>query len=265
MAHENPVAKPSLQRRGCPSLAGQGLPRPRWNRSVAVARHPADTLEEGQAKVVVRQERKQVAERGQHGEAGAPAVAVPRREDDGVAHQASRIDALADQSEHRFGDDEPDVVLHPLPQAVSPVGVTVGVARARGHPHLAVAHLDVGRGDVVGPRIEGPAGDEVEAGVMPVAGENAVGDRAPMQRKSQVRTAIVERVDPTVVQTTRIGQRSPLTTIIRFACSSSRLATRAKRRSLWLPTERSMTCMPNCPKRAARGLTANMVMPRRRR
>ena len=199
MAHENPVAKPSLQRRGCPPIAGQGLPRPRWNRSVAVARHPADSLEEGQAKVVVRQERKQVAERGQHGEAGAPAVAVPRREDDGVAHQAPRIDALADQSEHRFGDDEPDVVLHPLPQAVPPVGVTVGVARARGHPHLAVAHLDVGRGDVIGPRIECPAGDEVEAGVMPVAGENAVGDGPPMQRESQVRTAIVERVDPIVV------------------------------------------------------------------
>ena len=199
MAHENPVAKPSLQRRECPPIAGQGLPRPRWNRSVAVARHPADTLEEGKAKVVARQERKQVAERGQHSEAGAPAVAVPRCEDNGIAHQASRIDTLADQSEHRFGDDQADVVLHPLPQAVPPVGVTVGVARARGHPHLAVAHLDLGRGDVIGPRIECPAGDEVEAGVMPVAGENAVGDGPPMQRESQVRTAVVEGVDAIVV------------------------------------------------------------------
>jgi hypothetical protein len=164
MAHKHPVAKPSLQRRGCPPIAGQGLPRLRWNRSVAVARHPADPLEEGQAKVVVRQQRKQVAERGEHGEAGAPAVAVPRSEEGRLAHQNPGIDALADQSEHRFGDDQPDVVLHPLPQAVSPVGVTVGIAGARGHPHLAVAHLDVGRGDVIGPGIEGPAGDEVESG-----------------------------------------------------------------------------------------------------
>ncbi len=34
---------------------------------------------------------------------------------------------------------------------------------------------------------------------MPVAGENAVGDGTPMQRESQVRTAIVERIDPIVV------------------------------------------------------------------
>jgi hypothetical protein len=100
---------------------------------------------------------------------------------------------------HRFGDDQPDVVLHPLLQAVSPVGVAVSVTRARGHPHLTVAHLDLGRGDVIGPRIEGPAGDEVEAGVMPVAGENAAGERSPMQRESQVRAAIVERVDPIVM------------------------------------------------------------------
>jgi hypothetical protein len=30
---------------------------------------------------------------------------------------------------------KPDIVLHSLPQAVPPVGVTVGVAGARGHPH----------------------------------------------------------------------------------------------------------------------------------
>jgi hypothetical protein len=124
---------------------------------------------------------------------------VPRSEEDGIAQQAPRIDALADQSQHRFGDDQPDVVLHPLLQAVPPVGVTVGVARARGHPHLAVAHLDFGRGNVICPRIEGSAGGEVEAGVMPVAGENAVGEGTPMQRESQVRTAVVEGVDAIVV------------------------------------------------------------------
>ncbi len=70
--------------------------------------------------------------------------------------------------------------------------VAIGVTGAAGYPHLTIAHRDLGGRYVVGPGIECPAGGEIEAGVMPVAGEDAVGDRAAMQREAQVRAAIVE-------------------------------------------------------------------------
>ena len=47
---------------------------------------------------------------------------------------------------------------------------------------------------VVGPGIERAAGGQVEAGVVPVAGDQPALDRAPMQREAHVRAAVVERV-----------------------------------------------------------------------
>ena len=74
------------------------------------------------------------------------------------------------------------------------MGVTVGIARAWAHPHgTVVTHLDRPRGNVIGPQIESAATRQVEAGVVPMTGQDSVFDRATMQRKAKVRTAIVER------------------------------------------------------------------------
>jgi hypothetical protein len=54
--------------------------------------------------------------------------------------------------------------------------------------------------DVVRPQVEGAAAFEIEAGVVPVAGQNPVLDAAAFEREAHVRTAIVEGEDaPTVV------------------------------------------------------------------
>ena len=45
------------------------------------------------------------------------------------------------------------------------------------------------------PQIKGTATREIEAGVVPVAGQGAVLDAAAIQRKAHMRAAIVERED----------------------------------------------------------------------
>ena len=42
--------------------------------------------------------------------------------------------------------------------------------------------------------VEGPAGREVEASVVPVAGEDPVADRPTVQREAHVRAPVVDRV-----------------------------------------------------------------------
>src|SRR5260370_12886659 len=63
-----------------------------------------------------------------------------------------------------------------------------------------MAHL--GRADryVARPQIEGAAAFEVEAGVVPMTGQDAVLDAAALERKAHVRATIVEGEDaPAVV------------------------------------------------------------------
>ena len=54
--------------------------------------------------------------------------------------------------------------------------------------------LDRVRADVVGPRVEGAAGTQVEAGVVPVARDEPALDGAAVQREPHVRAAVVEGV-----------------------------------------------------------------------
>src|SRR6266446_5101770 len=78
--------------------------------------------------------------------------------------------------------------------------VAAGEAGAGGDPHLAtVAHLHRRSGDVIGPKVKGAAARDVEAGVMPMAGQDVVLHRAAVQGKAQMRAAVVQSEDPFLV------------------------------------------------------------------
>ena len=62
------------------------------------------------------------------------------------------------------------------------------------HVDLAVLDLDREAAQLVGPLVEGAAAAEVEARVMPVAGEDPVRDRAAVEREAHVRAAVVDGV-----------------------------------------------------------------------
>src|ERR1700731_433304 len=66
--------------------------------------------------------------------------------------------------------------------------------RLRGQvdPDESVANLGGKGPHVVGPLVERPARLQIETGVMPMAGENAVADAAAREWKSHVRAAVVD-------------------------------------------------------------------------
>jgi hypothetical protein len=51
---------------------------------------------------------------------------------------------------------------------------------------------EINIGNIIGPKVEGAAAREIKTRVVPMAGQDAVFDRASMQRKSKVRTTVIE-------------------------------------------------------------------------
>ena len=108
----------------------------------------------------------------------------------------------AQQPDGRLGHDQRDVALQPLPQALAQVGRPV-LPRREIDPHLAVPDLHGKDARLVGELVEGPAALEIEAGVVPVAGQDAVLQGAPVQGKAHVGTAVVHGVHPAIVEEER--------------------------------------------------------------
>ena len=151
---------------------------PRW-RAVAVTRYSLETVKEGEVPLFIRQGRNEVAERRGNGQTDTPPVTIADTEQYGVANQRAMVRAAAAQAQNRFGEDEADIVLQALAQTIGPVGGAVHVARPRAYPDRPVGPKLYGSGgDVVRPEVKGPTADEVKARVVPVAGQNAVFDRA---------------------------------------------------------------------------------------
>ncbi len=71
--------------------------------------------------------------------------------------------------------------------------------RAEVEQDVVAAHLDGEAAQVVGPLVERTSGRQVEAGVVPVAGEDPVADRATVEREAHVWAAVVHGVDLVVL------------------------------------------------------------------
>jgi hypothetical protein len=69
----------------------------------------------------------------------------------------------------------------------------------RFHPHRAVSNIGAKLRYIVRKRMECTTAGDIEFGMAPIAGEDAVADHATMKRKSHVRTTIVEGVGGSVV------------------------------------------------------------------
>ena len=67
-------------------------------------------------------------------------------------------------------------------------------ARREVDPYLAISNLDRERRRVVGEEVEGAAAGEIEARVVPVAGEDPVTHRPAIEREPHVRAPIVHGI-----------------------------------------------------------------------
>ena len=88
-----------------------------------------------------------------------------------------------------------EAVIEPL----APMGGGVCVTQRGLHPDLSVAHLGREGRRLVGPQIESAAAFEVEAGVVPMTGQDPVLDAAPVEREAHVRATVVEGEDAPAV------------------------------------------------------------------
>src|SRR5260370_28050991 len=84
----------------------------------------------------------------------------------------------------------------PVFESLAPMFDRIGVAENRLHPDLAARpDLDRTSRHVICPKVEGAAARQFEARMVPVAGQDAVLDTAPIERATPMRAAIVQRQD----------------------------------------------------------------------
>ena len=112
---------------------------------------------------------------------------------------APGVRACGVQAQHRLGEHQPDAVLQPIPETAGPMLRLVAFHRAGVHTHFPVNHAHREAAHIVGKRVERAAAGEVKPCVVPVAGQDAVADAAPVQWKPHVRAPLVHCVDLAIV------------------------------------------------------------------
>src|SRR5262249_44336851 len=164
----------------------------------------------GEIGFLLRQHGQEIGERREDRETHAPAVAVLRAEQRHLPHDVGPRYVGGELTVHGLGDDEAEVVGEAVRKPVTPVRGGIGMTERGLHPDVAIAHLDRADRYVVRPQIEGTAAFEIEAGVVPMTGQDAILETAALERKTHVRATIVEGEDaPAVVD----NEDRPMTTV----------------------------------------------------
>ena len=156
-------------------------------------------VEDGEGAVVGVEDGEDVGHGGEDGEprapsAGAVAQAKERR---AAEHVVGGVEFV--QGDDALGEDERELAFKPFAQLRLPVAATVRLDGVGVDVHVAVTGLDGEGGDVVGEGVEGAAAGEVELGVVPVAGEDAVADGAAVEGEAHGGAAVVEGVEAAFV------------------------------------------------------------------
>ena len=199
MAHDRPTPQPALERsRVRPASKRRAFP-PRCL-AVAVRRHAARTVEQGEVDILLWQHRQEIGERREDRETHVPAVTVLRPEQRHLPHDVGPRHVGRELTMHGLGDNEPEVVFEPVRKPLPPVRGGVGMTERGLHPDLAIPQFDWEDRYVVRPQIKGAAAFKIEPGVVPMTGQDAVLDAAPLERETHVRATIIEGEDtPAVV------------------------------------------------------------------
>ena len=134
---------------------------------------------EGTGGVLVMEVGQDVGAAGEDAHSGAPAVGRVGGAEPGSDFQWLLMGSAGGlEAKDGLGDDEADVVFQAVLESLAPVlGFIAGLGTWI-DPDLAVNYRDGEAAHVVGEGVEGAATGEVETGVVPVAGENAVPDAA---------------------------------------------------------------------------------------
>src|SRR5215211_9192836 len=158
---------------------------------------------EGTRAVLASQVRQEVHHASMDSQPLSPSTSpVPGAELQSGTKRFGGILCAAKQPDGRLGHNQRDVALQPIPQALAQVSRSV-LPRRNIYPYLAVFDLDGEDACLVGELVEGATALEIEAGVVPVAGQDPVLQGAPVQGEAHVGTAIVQGVYPAFVEEER--------------------------------------------------------------
>jgi hypothetical protein len=169
--------------------------RRRGRLAVAIRRDAAGAVEQGEVGLLFRQNGQEIAERSKNRQANAPTVTVLDPEQRDLSHNSRRRHAGRKLAVNGFGDDKAQDMREPVVESLTPMRSRIRVSEDGPDPDFAITHLGGAGRHVVRPQIEGAAAREIEAGVVPVAGQGAVLDAAAIQGIAHMRAAIVERKD----------------------------------------------------------------------
>ena len=198
MAHGRPAPQPALQGRRVDGALERGAVAA-WCLAGAIGGNPPRAVEQGEAGLLLRQFGHQIAQSREDGQADTPTVPILRAEQCDLAQHRRRRLALSQQATHRLGDDQIQIVGQAVREAAAPVTHRVGMVEHGLYPDLFPADLDRTGRDVVRPQVERAAAGQIEPGVMPMAGQDAVLDRPAVEREAHMRAAVVEGADPALV------------------------------------------------------------------
>ena len=120
-----------------------GLAIPAWGCTFAVLGHALGPVKQSKVRLLIRQQRQKLTERGKNGEPDAPAIAIAGAEQSGLPYHLRRWSARRQLTVHGLGDDEAEIVGEPIGKPLTPVLDRVGIAEDRPYPDLAAcADLD---------------------------------------------------------------------------------------------------------------------------
>ena len=142
MAHGHPAPKPALQGGEVGSTC-QRTRIPAWRCTFAVLGHAPRPVKQSKVRLLLRQQRQKLTERGQNGEPDAPAITIAGAEQSRLPYHLRRWSARRQLTVHGLGDDEAEIVGESIGKPLTPMLDRVGIAENRPYPDLAAcADLD---------------------------------------------------------------------------------------------------------------------------
>jgi hypothetical protein len=146
---------------------------------------------EGARAVLSSEVRQEVHHAGVHSQPLTPSRSpVADTEVEPGAERLGGIFTIAKQADSRLGQNQREVSLQPILKTPSPVCYRV-FPWSEVYPYRTVSDLYREDACLVGELVECTAALQVESGVVPVAGQDAVPNRPPVQGKPHVGAAVV--------------------------------------------------------------------------
>jgi hypothetical protein len=156
-------------------------------------------VEQGKIGFLLRQDGQEIAERHEDRETHAPAIAILRPEQRHLPHDVCGRHVGCEPTMHGLGDNKPKIVGETVRKSLTAVRRRIGMTQGGLHPDFALAHLDGEDRYVVCPKVKSTAAFEIETGMVPMTGQDAVLDTSPLEREAHVRATIVEGEDAAAV------------------------------------------------------------------